>query len=432
MLKRITFFLALFYMFAGLNNGAMSAVLTHGPVVGGVDSTSARVFARTDSSAKVTIKYGTQPQKLQKTSNEVVTDNQKDYAGIIDITGLSPNTVYYYNILVDSLPQLKPPYPQFKTFPNNGDKVVFKFAVLTDFGDLQKGPPYVYTFTSASKESSDFVIIGGDFDHRDPAVTLTEKREMFKELYTPIGIMSDFVMNILRKSAVAHHWDDHDYGMNNGDKTYPYKERSLRVLKEFFPVYPVSDYGDWQRFTYGHTDFFILDSRSQRDPETDIDDTDKSMLDGDNLGTVGQLHWLKNGLKRSKARWKFILTPVPFNPTCKVNDSWGAYLFERDELVNFIEQNNITGVIFISGDLHAGGIDDGTNSNFPEMVVPCANCRSCQTAWSNTGEWSVGYYGYPVTDCPGYSLVTVMTNPDKVLLEVKDEYGNTLISYTVN
>ncbi len=430
-MKRITFFLVIFYMLTGLNNGAISAVLTHGPVVGGVDSTSARVFVRTDSSAKVTIKYGTEPQNLLKTSNEVVTGSPKDYAGIVDITGLSPNTVYYYNILVDSLPQLKPPYPQFKTFPNNGDKVVFKFAVLTDFGGLQKGPPYFYTFTSTSKEFPDFVIIGGDFDHRD-VDTLTGKREMFKELYTPLGNMSDFVMNILRRSAVAHHWDDHDYGDNNGDKTYPYKERSLRVLKEFFPVYPVSDYGDWQRFTYGHTDLFMLDSRSQRDPESDLDEPDKSMLDGDNLGTVGQLNWLLNGLKGSTARWKFILTPVPFNPTCKPKDSWGAYLYEREALVNFIKQNNITGVIFISGDLHAGGIDDGSNSDFPEMVVPCANCRSCQTAWSDKGVWSVGYYGYPVTDCPGYSLVTVMTNPDKVLLEVKDEYGNTLISYIAN
>ena len=121
---------------------------------------------------------------------------------------------------------------------------------------------------------------------------------MFKRLYDPTSSdMSDYVNLILRKSAMALVWDDHDYGDDNGDKTYANKQLSLQVLREFFPLYPVSDYGDWQKFTYGQADFFMLDMRSQSDSIFDIDGPDKSRLDGDNLGASGQLQWLYTGMK---------------------------------------------------------------------------------------------------------------------------------------
>jgi hypothetical protein len=45
-------------MAAGLTFGQ---VLTHGPVVGGVTSSSANVFVRTDQAASVVLWYGTDP-----------------------------------------------------------------------------------------------------------------------------------------------------------------------------------------------------------------------------------------------------------------------------------------------------------------------------------------------------------------------------------
>ena len=73
------------------------------------------------------------------------------------------------------------------------------------------------------------------------------------------------------------------------------------------------------------------------------------------------------------AKWKFILSPVIFSTTTKDNDAWGAYRNERQLILDFIHSNNITGVIVLSGDLHMGGIDDGTNSGLPELVAPAAN-----------------------------------------------------------
>ena len=111
------------------------------------------------------------------------------------------------------------------------------------------------------------------------------------------------------------------------------------------------------------------------------------MLDGNNLGATGQLQWLENGLLTSTAWWKIIFTSVITNTTTKQNDAWGAYQTEWNSLKDFINTNNIQGVVFISGDLHLGAIDNGAhngNPGFPEMCVAMPNSlqvdNRCATA----------------------------------------------------
>jgi alkaline phosphatase D len=193
---------------------------------------------------------------------------------------------------------------------------------------------------------------------------------------------------------------------------------------------PSASYGIWQYFQYANVDFFVLDGRSQRDPNTDPDDTNKSMLDGNNLGPVGQLEWLKQGLLNSTARWKIIFSSVPTNPTVKLFDSWGAFQTEWNNLKQFIQTNQISGIVFVSGDLHMGGIDNGNASGFPEMVVPSPNLPGCLSS-DSPGNWSEGIYYNSTGSCKGYGVVTVLINPDRLLFEVKDENGNTRLSYVI-
>src|SRR5438034_1328734 len=156
------------------------------------------------------------------------------------------------------------------------------------------------------------------------------------------------------------------------------------------------------------------------------------MLDGNNFGATGQLQWLENGLLTSTAQWKIIFTSVITNTTTKQNDAWGAYQTEWNSLKDFINTNNIQGVVFISGDLHLGAIDNGAhngNPGFPEMCVANPNSlqvdNSCATA--PVGSWSEGYYN---DTCSGFGLVTILEDPDRLILQAADEYGNIHISYT--
>lgn len=430
---RTTLFIAVLW-FAACQNASSSAGIAQGPILGAVTSDTVSIWLRTAAAAPVQIEYSADSLlNAPQTTAAVTTEASRDFTTIAKISSLTPQTVYYYNIRINNVPQFTAPFPQFQTFPPRADAARFRFVILTDFRTVSKINQKVDTFKSAAAENPAFIILGGDFDHRNP-ISLSDKQTMFRELYSPTNGMEDFSNLILKKFPLVHFWDDHDYGDNNADKTYPDKSMSLQVLSEYFPLYPITAQGDWQQFSYANADFFVLDSRSQRDPARETDNAAKSMLDGDNLGDAGQLTWLLDGLKTSDARWKFIVSPVILNPTTKEFDGWGAYKTERQKILDFLQTNNIQNVIILSGDLHAGALDDGTNSGLPELVAPTANDgfdKRCLTEGTgNLGKWSGGIYADAGgTQCNGYALVEV--SPNQVNLLVKDSQGGTRMQYTV-
>lgn len=414
---------------------AEAQVLTHGPVVGGVTDTQANVFVRTDQAATVSLQYSTDPGFATfSVSDEHTTADVSDFTTIIPLSELSAETTYYLRVLVNGeLQNQLPPYPSFATFAPPGTARSFNFVVLTDFINVSQMDREVQTFQLASNFSPAFVFIGGDFDHRNPG-SLDDKRGMFKQLYDPnTPFMSGFVPLILQKSAIVHQWDDHDAGENNINRFYQNWNLSQQVFQEYVPSYPlpgISPAGIWQKFSYAQVDFFVLDCRSQRDNENDPDDANKSMLDGNNLGATGQLQWLKDGLLASTATWKVIFTSVVTNVQTKFPDGWAGYQTEWNDLKNFINSNQIKGVLFISGDLHLGAIDNGTSSGFPEMCVAQPNSRrmpyDCPTA--GDGVWSEGDFQDP---CSGFGVVSVLQDPDRLLLQAVDEFGTTRVAYTL-
>jgi alkaline phosphatase D len=87
----------------------------------------------------------------------------------------------------------------------------------------------------------------------------------------------------------------------------------------------------------------------------------------------------------------------------------------QDEIADFIGTNSITGVIFMSGDIHSGGaIDNGTNSYFPEISVPNTSMQSTTcTGDEGCGTWSEGYT--VGAQCDGYAAFHA--TPDAVTIE---------------
>ena len=67
-----------------------------------------------------------------------------------------------------------------------------------------------------------------------------------------------------------------------------------------------------------------------------------------------QKEWLLEGISRSDAIFKFIATSVPMAGGGK--DRWDGYPRERAEILGYIRQRKVTGIIFLSGDLHCAAI----------------------------------------------------------------------------
>lgn len=75
-------------------------------------------------------------------------------------------------------------------------------------------------------------------------------------------------------------WDDHDYGINDGDRSFPYKDESREIFEVFFPRPAQTEHwvrgpGVSSRLTAFGQDFVFLDNRSFRAPNR-VDSADQT------------------------------------------------------------------------------------------------------------------------------------------------------------
>lgn len=135
-------------------------------------------------------------------------------------------------------------------------------------------------------------------------------------------------------------WDDHDYGTNNSDGSFKYKSTSLNVFQQFWPN-PKNDSFNYYSFQQEDAGFFMLDDRYYNQKEKEV------------LGQT-QLNWLKKELLASTATFKFICIGMQaLNP---LSTKECLYKTEKEykELLAFIREQHISGVLFLSGDRHHG------------------------------------------------------------------------------
>jgi hypothetical protein len=108
--------------------------------------------------------------------------------------------------------------------------------------------------------------------------------------------------------------------------------------------------------SWGQTSLFFLDTRGHRTPGKIVDDIQLQDL-------FSWLLWTN----ATGVVFKFILSPVGVTASFygEITDSWGAYTAQRNQVLDFITQNNMSGVVFLSGDSHfaysveLGGVGSG-------------------------------------------------------------------------
>lgn len=145
-------------------------------------------------------------------------------------------------------------------------------------------------------------------------------------------------------------WDDHDFGPNDGNSSFELKDYSTQIFKQFWgnKYYGQDGQGVYSKFSYSDCEFFLLDNRTFRDESSLNEETVayKTMLG------QKQLQWLKNSLKFSTASFKFICVGGQVLNEYTVKESYNLYKSEREEIISFISNNNISGVLFLTGDRH--------------------------------------------------------------------------------
>jgi alkaline phosphatase D len=162
------------------------------------------------------------------------------------------------------------------------------------------------------------------------------------------------LQNFLKAMPQFAMWDDHDYGPNDIGKNYILKEASRKVFNNYFcnPSSGENGQGIYTINSWGDADIFMTDDRWWRSADRIKDSIDGKPNPKKEMLGAQQMEWLKNSLLYSSATFKIVavgsqvLNPVsPF-------DTWWNFPAEYYELMNFIKEYKINGVVFLTGDRH--------------------------------------------------------------------------------
>jgi alkaline phosphatase D len=197
-------------------------------------------------------------------------------------------------------------------------------------------------FSSMAKEEADFMVWTGDNVYYLAGEWNSYKGMVNKMLKVRTRYPIDGFLKSCPQYAI---WDDHDYGPNDSDGKFELKDTSLAVFKKFWanPYYGTeTQNGVFTHFSQGDCDFLLLDSRYDCDKSTEV----RKLL-GDK-----QMEWLKQTLLASKANFKFVFSGTQFLPVEQSGETWGKFPKEHGDFMKFLADNNITGVILVSGDRH--------------------------------------------------------------------------------
>jgi phosphodiesterase/alkaline phosphatase D-like protein len=302
----------------------------------------------------------------------------RDASNILSVraTGLSADTVYRYAFRIGGV--IDTAWQGItRTFPTPGSTAGGTCIMGTCAGnnDLEAWTTTkvsdhpIFSEMRALSPKPRFIVHGGDLHYRDYA---TNDAALFRGAYWDVLTYNRTLGATARQGQmyrdipVAYVWDDHDFGPSNSNKTTASKPAAQQAYRSCVPHYPLpadsrpGGNGEiYQTFAYGRQRIILLDSRSERDLQANTDNASKSMLGAD------QKAWLKETLLATVEPVICIYTVVPWVAAVTAGaDTWAGYTTERQELVDFIVTNGLSGrVWFAAGDMHGLAIDDGTNLN---------------------------------------------------------------------
>lgn len=224
-------------------------------------------------------------------------------------------------------------------------------------------------------------------------------------------------------------WDDHDYGINDGDKRFAQKKESRDLMFDFLDVPANSPdrqrEGGYAAHTYGQgkqqVKVILLDGRYFRDSLTRKDRVYQINDRGQILGEA-QWKWLEHELKTSTARVNFIVSGIQFLPTEHAYEKWANFPQEREKLLNLIASSGAQNPILMSGDRHIAEIMKLEDSRFPKGIYEVTASGLTHT-WSGIAEEKNSFRVSDLIAQLNYGLATFDWENDVVVVEIKGENG---------
>lgn len=332
-------------------------LLQSGPMVGYSTMREALLWVQTTKAAKVHFEYFDKENPKKRFSTETYrTSADKGFVAKLIANQILPGKKYNYEVFVNGK-KVKKNYPmefqsqtlwQWRTDPPEVNFAIGSCVYVNETRFDRPGTPYgsnYEIFTSIHKKKPDFMVWLGDNTYLREADW--NSRTGFLHRYTHTRSLKELQPLL----GSAHHyatWDDHDFGPNNSDGSFPLKKTATEMFKLFWgnPNYDVIDKGGISgSFQWADLDFFLLDNRYYRTANRNY--TGKRQM----LGKA-QIDWLINALSASRAPFKFIVVGNQVLSNDAGYENYAIFSEERNYLLNKIREAKIEGVIFLDGDRH--------------------------------------------------------------------------------
>lgn len=351
-------------------------------------------------------------------SGALLTDSTVDFTVKVDVSGLSPNTFYFYEFETSGYLS---PIGRTRTTPVGSAVDSLRFALTScanfeagyfnvyssllqrgDFDAVIALGDYIYEYNTGGYAPNPMV--GRDWSPANEIVTIADYRMRYSSYK-----LDEDLQRLHQQFPFIIVYDDHEFANDawmNGAQNHQATEglwstRKAMAKKAFFEWLPIRQTGAtdpyqiYRTIKYGDlVELMMLDTRVEgRDLQAGTTGATVTSPTRNLLGTT-QYNWLTNKLSTSTAQWKVLgqqvmMAPLKVFGVAFNGDQWDGYPAERDRVYNYVLTNNISNMVVITGDIHSSWAND----------LPTATYNSA------TGAGSAGVeFVTPSVTSPGISI----------------------------
>jgi alkaline phosphatase D len=315
--------------------------LISGPMLGEVSESGVTIWFRPVSAEPLTVQVMARNEKR----SFPVEATEAGTPVRVEITNLQQNTQYSFQIANKFGGILGT--GSFRTTPAPGAKETTRIAFGSCFHKIGLHNPNLMRLIT--KRGNHAMLLLGDLavDDREAKTNLHYVDYLLRDVSKP---WRTFTASI----PVYASWDDHDYlnndksGLQKGQIGDTERNALRNLWQENWVNSPVNveDRGIYFNTVIGDVEIIMLDTRSCRQWQ-------KRNELGSYLGDA-QMEWLLATLKASTAQFIILTSGTMWSDyMSKAKDSWGSWdIPGREKIFDFIEQNQIGGVLLLSGDRH--------------------------------------------------------------------------------
>ncbi|WP_194851877.1 alkaline phosphatase D family protein [Nonlabens antarcticus] len=333
---------------------AQGELVNSGPMLGYSGFREVLLWLQTTEPAEVKVGYWKDGEK-ERFTETFSTLKKDDLIAKVFPDQVDYGTTYNYKVYINDKPVISKFKLEFQTQPlwqyrTNPPDFRVALGSCSFIHEVQDDNPQPYgggyeIFNSITQKNPDLMLWMGDNMYLRTPDFLTENGIRHRYRHTRRNTEMQELLATTHNYAT---WDDHDYGPNDGNRSYVLKETTEKVFNDYWGNLNTNAAGNGgvaQQFVWNDVEFFMLDNRTHRAPNNSL------ATNKDYLGKE-QIDWLIDALTSSKASFKIVISGGQIISDAAVYENYVTFPEERQRLLDRLEAERIEGVVFMSGDRH--------------------------------------------------------------------------------